>query len=86
MNMMIHSKVVKIGNSRGIRIPCVVLEQVGLTDKVDMKVEGNRLIIQAAHYQRQDWETRFAEMAQQGDDRLMDQISTTGWDENEWTW
>ena len=31
MNMTIRGKVVKIGNSRGIRIPRTLLEQAGLT-------------------------------------------------------
>lgn len=61
MNMMIRSKVVKIGNSRGIRIPRTVLEQAGLTDEVEMTVEGNKLIIQAFRQPRQDWEDQFAE-------------------------
>jgi antitoxin MazE len=85
MNMMIRSKVVKIGNSRGIRIPRTVLEQVGLTDEVEMTVEGNKLIIQAVHKPRQEWEERFADMAKQGDDQLLDEAPTQ-WDEEEWTW
>ncbi len=86
MNMMIRSKVVKIGNSRGIRIPRTVLEQAGLTDEVEMTVEGNKLIIQASRYPRQGWEERFADMAEQGDDQLLDETSPTQWDEEEWTW
>ncbi len=86
MNMMIRSKVVKIGNSRGIRIPRAVLEQAGLTDEVEMTVEGNKLVIQAYRHPRQDWDERFAAMAEQGDDRLLDEIPTTQWDEEEWTW
>ena len=86
MNVMIRSKVVKIGNSRGIRIPRAVLEQAGLTDEVEMSVEGNRLIIQAARHPRQDWGKHFAAMAEQGDDRLGDEISLSSWDEEEWTW
>ena len=84
--MMIRSKLVKIGNSRGIRIPQTILEQVGLTEEIEMKVEGYQLIIQATHQPRQGWEGRFAAMAEQGDDRLLDEISTTQWDEVEWTW
>jgi len=57
-----------------------------LTDEVEMKVEGNRLIIHASHHPRQGWEDRFAAMAEQGDDRLLDETSTTQWDEEEWTW
>jgi antitoxin MazE len=86
MNMTIRSKVVKIGNSRGIRIPRTILEQAGLTDEVEMKVEGNRLIILAAHRARQGWEKRFAQMVAQGDDRLLDEAPATQWDEEEWTW
>jgi mRNA-degrading endonuclease toxin of MazEF toxin-antitoxin module len=40
MNRMIRSKVVKIGNSRGIGIPRTVLEQAGLTDRVNCQFEG----------------------------------------------
>jgi antitoxin MazE len=86
MSMMIRSKVVKIGNSRGIRIPRIILEQAGLTDEVEMKVEGNQLIIHASRHPRQGWEDRFTAMAEQGDDQLLDDISTTQWDEDEWTW
>jgi len=86
MTTMIRSKVVKIGNSRGIRIPRTVLEQAGLTDEVEMKVEGNQLIIQAPHATRQGWAEQFAVMAEQGDDRLLDEVTPTRWDEDEWTW
>lgn len=86
MNMVIRSKVVKIGNSRGIRIPRTVLEQAGLEDEVEMIVEGNKLIIQSLHKPRQGWDAQFASMAEQKDDRLLDENITTRWDEEEWTW
>ncbi len=86
MNVMIRSKVVKIGNSRGIRIPRTILEQAGLTDEVEMIVEGNKLIIQALRQPRQDWEERFVDMANRGDDQLLDEAHPTQWDEEEWTW
>jgi len=86
MNMMIRSKIIKIGNSRGIRIPRAVLEQVGLTDEVEMKVEGDRLIIHSVRHIRQGWENHFAEMAEKGDDLWLDQTATTHWGEAEWTW
>ena len=86
MSMMIRSKVIKIGNSRGIRIPRTLLEQAGLTDDVEMMVEGNQLIIHSARLPRQGWGAQFAAMTEQGDDRLLDEPSTTQWDEDEWTW
>lgn len=86
MNMMIRSKVVKIGNSRGIRIPRTLLEQAGLVDEVEMTVQGDKLIIHSAHSPRQGWEVQFARMADHGDDRLSDETIPTRWDEEEWTW
>jgi antitoxin MazE len=86
MVMTVRSKVIKIGNSRGIRIPRAMLEQAGLTDEVEMKIEGNKLIIAAARHPRHGWEAHFADMAEQGDDRLLDETPPTQWDEEEWTW
>jgi antitoxin MazE len=81
MNMMIRSKVVKIGNSRGIRIPRTVLEHAGLTDQVEMTIEGNKLIIQAFRHSRQGWEDHFADMAKQEDNQLLDETPLMGWDD-----
>jgi antitoxin MazE len=86
MNMTIRSKVIKIGNSRGIRIPRTVLEQAGLTNEVEMTVEGNKLIIQASDHPRQGWEERFADMAEEHDDKMLDETSLTQWDNEDWTW
>ena len=86
MNLTVRSKIVKIGNSRGIRIPRTLLEQAGLTDDVEMMVEGNQLIIHSARHPRQGWGNQFAAMAEQGDDRLLGDATATQWDEDEWTW
>jgi antitoxin MazE len=86
MNMTVRSKVIKIGNSRGIRIPHIMLEQAGLTDEVEMKVDGDKLIIHSSYHPRHGWENLFTAMAKQSDDRLLDEPLPTQWDEEEWTW
>ncbi len=43
-----RSKIIKIGNSRGVRIPRQVIEQAHLQDEVEMTVQGDRLIIRSA--------------------------------------
>ena len=73
MTRTIRSKIVEIGNSRGIRIPRVLLEQAGLTGEVEMTVEDDKLIIHSVHSPRQGWEHQFAAMAENGDDRLLDE-------------
>lgn len=86
MKNTIRSKVVKIGNSRGIRIPRTLLEQAGLNNEVEMMVEGDKLIIQPAGVPRQGWDAQFSAMSEHGDDRLLDEATPTQWDEEEWTW
>jgi antitoxin MazE len=86
MSMTVRSKVVKIGNSRGIRIPRALLEQAGLVDEVEMTVQGDKLVIHSARAPRQGWEAQFASLAAQADDRLLDKFTPTQWDADEWTW
>jgi antitoxin MazE len=86
MSTMIRSKVIKIGNSRGLRIPRTLLEQAGLVDEVEMTVQGDKLIIHSAREPRQGWEDKFKYMAEQGDDQLIEEAISNHWDETEWTW
>ena len=86
MGMTVRSKVIKIGNSRGVRIPCALLEQAGLTEEVELSVEGDHLVIHSTHLPRLGWDAQFARMAEAGDDQLLDEITPTHWDEEEWTW
>jgi antitoxin MazE len=86
VSMTVRSKVIRIGNSRGIRIPRTLLEQAGLTGEVEMFVEENKLIIRPVLAPRFGWEAQFSAMAEHGDDQLLDQTPPTRWDEDEWTW
>ncbi len=79
MAMNERSIVVKIGNSRGIRIPRALLEQAGLTENVELSVQGDKLIIQSARQPRRGWDAQFARMAEVGDDQLLDQAVSTCW-------
>ena len=82
------SKLVRIGNSRGIRLPKTVLEQCGFEDMVEMDVQDNRVVIRPANETRGGWDEAFAKMVEQGDDRLLDTDADprTEWDETEWRW
>jgi antitoxin MazE len=84
--MITRSKVIKIGNSRGVRIPRTLLEQAKLTDEVEMMVQNDQLVIRSVRAARQGWEVQFASMTQQGDDLLLDETRPTSWDKEEWQW
>lgn len=58
-----QTKIVKMGNSRGIRIPKAMLELTGLEDEVDLRVDGTRLIVEPMNDPRAGWEEAAMEQA-----------------------
>ena len=80
--------IVRIGNSRGLRLPKTVLTQCGLEDAVEIEVEDNRLVVRPARGARAGWNEAFATMAKRGDDILLDRdtLKPTDWDKVEWRW
>ncbi len=83
---IIRTQIVKIGNSRGIRIPKLMIDQTGLNNEVEIAVERGRLVIRPIVRPRGDWEMRFREMAANGDDTLLDAPVSSRWDKEEWEW
>ena len=81
------AQLVQIGNSKGVRIPKPILEQVGLVDAVELSVDAGRLIIAPARKPRNGWEQAFGAMASAGDDALLipDTLESK-WDDEEWRW
>lgn len=77
---------VKIGNSRGVRLPKSVIEQCGLSDEVELEVKKHQVTIKAIHQTRQGWDQAFATMAEVREDVLLDADLATDWDGSEWTW
>ena len=83
------TKVVKIGNSRGIRIPKSVIEQSGIKNEVELEVKDDRIIIRTLSGVRKNWDLAFQKMSRNNDDILLDQDSISNqssWDNEEWTW
>lgn len=82
------ARIVKIGNSQGIRIPKLLLERSKLAEDVELEAEDNRIIIRSLKQPRQDWESAFRAMAGRGDDELLDKntLAQPQWDETEWEW
>ena len=86
MGAAIRTRIIKIGNSQGVRIPKILLEQSGIHADVEIEVMGEVLIIRTASRSRSGWEEAFAAMASQHDDVLLNEVSTTDWDLVEWEW
>lgn len=79
---------VRIGNSRGIRIPRAVLEQLGFEGELVLEIRSGRLVLSRARRPREGWDRSFARMAERRDDRLVhgEQIRASSFDAKEWEW
>lgn len=79
---------IRIGNSRGIRIPKVLVEQYRFNDEVELEPRQDHLVIRPATQTRAGWDDAFRQMRAHGDDALLDgdSLSTTRWDTTEWEW
>jgi len=83
------TKIIKIGNSRGIRIPKVILHQLGIRDEIDLEVDRDRIILKPLHRHRSGWRESFRKMSLNADDQLLDGEATifqNSWDNDEWIW
>jgi antitoxin MazE len=83
-----RARVVKIGNSQGIRIPKTLLEQTGIMTDVELDIEKDKIVIRPISNPRLGWENAFKAMSDNLDDTLIngDENISHPWDEEEWQW
>jgi len=83
------TKIIQIGNSRGVRIPKTLLAQTRLGDVVKLEVYHGQIIIRPNRRAREGWVEAFSLLAARGDDRLLDKENLacqSRWDDEEWEW
>lgn len=70
---------INIGTSKGIRIPATILKTFHSLMAFDLKVEGNRIVLDAVEKPRAGWEDKFKEKK---DDLLIDDsLDSREWDD-----
>ncbi len=84
---IVKVKVVRIGNSRGIRIPKVILDQCRINDEVELEAKEDCLIIKPPHTAREGWDIAFKKMHENRDDELIiSDVITNEFDGEDWEW
>ena len=86
LTMTVKTRIVRIGNSRGIRVPKALLQQAQLPEEVELHAEAGRLVVRAAHGPRAGWAEAAKAMHARGEDRLLDEPSGTRFDDDDWQW
>ena len=84
--MIVRARIVRIGNSRGIRVPKSLLDQAQLLEEVELQAEHGRLVVRAAQEPRSGWAAAAKAMRAEGSDRLLDAQTRTRFDDGDWKW
>lgn len=80
---MVRARLVKIGNSRGVRLAKPLLEVAGLADEVEIEAAPGVLTIRPLAHPRAGWAEAASFFQPEG---LIDEMSLTRFDEEKWSW
>src|SRR5256712_10738861 len=80
------TRIVRVGNSRGVRLPKLLLQQARLADEVELQVKPGRIVIRALRRPRAGWAEAARQAHERGDDKLLDPPTPTRFDRREWAW
>jgi len=84
--MGVRASIIRIGNSRGIRIPRALIDEAQLGETVELSVIEGALVVRSAARSRDGWDVAFQQMAEAGEDSLLDAETPTQFDDLEWEW
>ncbi|MBN1491370.1 MAG: AbrB/MazE/SpoVT family DNA-binding domain-containing protein [Phycisphaerae bacterium] len=80
------AKIIQVGNSKGIRLPKPLIEQVGLAEEVELEVREGQIVISPAVRPRRGWADAARALSTRGEDRQLDKALPTTFDQEEWEW
>ena len=66
-----ETAIIKIGNSKGLRLSKTILEMYNIKDKVELILEEEQIVLKPIDLPRKNWEKEFKRMRSEKDDRLL---------------
>lgn len=80
------TRLIRIGNSRGVRLPKPLIDEIGLSDEVELEVRQRSLIIRPVDGVRRGWAEAAQALGTSADAGLLDPVTPTRFDDEDWTW
>ena len=78
------SNLIKIGNSKGVRITSSIIKECELGNEIEIKVVDKKIIIEALKEPRSNWAGSFEEMHKNKEDILIAESSNNF--DKDWEW
>jgi antitoxin MazE len=80
------AQIIQIGNSQGIRIPKVLLEETGISGEVELESSSDGILIRNIKKPRGDWDAIFKKLSDIDDDQAIDSQPAADFEKKEWQW
>ena len=80
------TRLIRIGNSRGVRLPKVVIEEAGLDEDIELQVRGGAVVISSRRKPRAGWSETARRLHEASEGPLLDAPTATRFDDEEWRW
>lgn len=80
------TQIIQIGNSQGVRIPKVLLEESKISGDVDLELHEDGILIRNTQKPRKNWDTVFKKLAENGDDDSTVFDASSRFEKKEWQW
>ena len=80
------TRLVRIGNSRGVRLPKPLITEAGLSEEVELRVQEGAILIVRAVPPRTGWAEAARELHGRDEDMPVDPVPSTRFDKREWKW
>lgn len=68
--LVMQSKIIQIGNSKGLRLSKTILEKYQISDMVEIVLETDQIVIKPVKKSRAGWDEQFKLMSERNDDIL----------------
>lgn len=85
-DVIMKAQIIQIGNSQGIRIPKVLLEESRIVGEVDLELHPDGILIRNAQKPRAGWDEEFKALTDMDDDELAGEDVKSAFDRKEWQW
>jgi antitoxin MazE len=80
------ARIVRIGNSRGVRLPKPLIAEAGLSEEVELRVRNGAIVISSVSRPRVGWGEAARRIRERDEDRLLDAPTGTRFDDEDWKW
>jgi antitoxin MazE len=79
------AQIIQIGNSQGLRLPKMMLEESGISGEVDLELRDEGILIKRSRKPREGWDAAFRTLAE-NDDELATVEGSNEFDRRQWQW